>query len=128
MVGTTYRNLFAFALLILFLVLRPNGLFGGRKTIESEPLTGSFIAPSRAIKAPPSLVVALTVAAFALPFVTSAPYLLQTLANAWLAGLLALSLTLVSRTVGQMSFGHAALLAIGGYASALVATDAGVSP
>jgi branched-chain amino acid transport system permease protein len=126
--GTTYRNLFAFALLILFLVLRPNGLFGGRKTIEAEPLTGSFVAPSGAIKVPPSIVVVLALGAFLLPFVASAPYLLQTLANAWLAGLLALSLTLVSGTAGQMSFGHAALLAIGGYASALLATDAGVSP
>ena len=126
--GTTYRNLFAFALLILFLVLRPNGLFGGRKTIEAEPLTGSFIAPSRAIRVPAPFVAALAVGAFALPLVTSAPYLLQILANAWLAGLLALSLTLVSGTAGQMSLGHAALLAIGGYASALLATDAGVSP
>ena len=58
--GTTYRNLFAFALLILFLVLLPNGLFGGRKAVEAEPLTGSFIAPSRALRLPAPLVAALT--------------------------------------------------------------------
>jgi branched-chain amino acid transport system permease protein len=45
---------------------------------------------------------------------------LQTLTNAWLFGMLALSLTLVAGTVGQVSLGHAALLAIGAYTSALL--------
>ena len=126
--GTTYRNLFAFVLLILFLLAMPNGLFGGRKSIEAEPLTGSFIAPSRAVKIPPAALAALILAAFALPLFTGAPYLLQTLTNAWLAGLVALSLTLVAGTTGQMSFGQAGLMAIGGYASALLAVDWGVSP
>ena len=40
--------------------------------------------------------------------------------------MLALSLTLVAGTVGQVSLGHAALLAIGAYASALLALDLGV--
>jgi len=126
--GTTYRNLFAFALLILFLIVMPNGLFGGRRAHDSEPMTGSFVAPSRALRLPRGLVPALTAAAFALPFVAKAPYLLQILTNAWLAGLLAISLTLVSGTAGQMSFGQAALLAIGGYTSALLATDYGFPP
>jgi branched-chain amino acid transport system permease protein len=126
--GTTYRNLFAFALLILFLLWRPNGLFGAARQAEAEPLTGSFIAQSRPLRAPPALVAALALAAFALPFVAPSPYLLQTLTNAWLAALTALSLTLVAGTAGQMSFGVAGLLAIGGYASALLATDYGVPP
>jgi branched-chain amino acid transport system permease protein len=53
-------------------------------------------------------------------------YLLQTLTNAWLYGMLALSLTLVAGTAGQMSLGHAGLLAIGAYASALLALDLGL--
>ena len=40
-------------------------------------------------------------------------------------GLLALSLTLVAGTIGLISLGHAALLAIGAYASALIAMRAG---
>ena len=64
-------------------------------------------------------------AAFALPLATGAPYLLQTLTNAWLAAMLALSLTLISGTTGQISFGQAGLLAIGGYASALLVIDLG---
>src|SRR5262249_3185887 len=67
----------------------------------------------------------LAISAFVLPLVTSAPYLLQTLTNAWLAAVLALSLTLVAGTAGQVSLGQAALLAIGGYASALLALDLG---
>jgi branched-chain amino acid transport system permease protein len=123
--GTTYRNLFAFVLLVIFLVWFPNGLFGARSAIHSEPLVGTFIAPSRPIRTPRWLVVGVTAAALALPFVTSAPYLLQTLTNGWLAALLALSLTLVAGTAGQISLGQAALLAIGGYASALLAIDVG---
>jgi branched-chain amino acid transport system permease protein len=123
--GTTYRNLFAFVLLIVFLICFPNGLFGARATIHAEPLVGTFIAPSRPIRLPRWLVVGVTVAALALPLATSAPYLMQTLTNAWLAALLALSLTLVAGTAGQISLGQAALLAIGGYASALLVIDLG---
>jgi branched-chain amino acid transport system permease protein len=123
--GTTYRNLFAFVLLIVFLVWFPNGLFGARSAIHSEPLVGTFIAPSRPIRVPRWLVVGVAAAALALPLVTGAPYLLQTLTNAWLAAVLALSLTLVAGTAGQISLGQAALLAIGGYASALLVIDLG---
>jgi branched-chain amino acid transport system permease protein len=50
-------------------------------------------------------------------------YVLQTLINAWLLGMLALSLTLVAGTIGQVSLGHAALLAIGAYTSALLSLN-----
>ncbi len=122
--GTTYRNLFAFAALIAVLVLRPNGLFS-RGGMTAEPLTGTFLAPSRPLRVPPALLWASGLAAFALPLVTGAPYLLQTLTNAWLAAILALSLTLMAGTAGQVSLGQAALLAIGAYASALLALDLG---
>jgi branched-chain amino acid transport system permease protein len=68
------------------------------------------------------------VAACALPLIIAAPYLLQTLTNAWLAAMLALSLTLMAGTAGQISLGHAALLAIGAYASALLALDLNIPP
>ena len=118
--GSTYRDLFAFVLLIVVLLLRPNGLFS-RAAVEGEPLTGTFMAPSRPVRVPRWVVVSLTLAAAALPLVTAAPYLLQTLTNAWLSALLALSLTLMAGTAGQISLGSAALLAIGAYTSALLA-------
>ncbi|MBV8918973.1 ABC transporter permease [Bradyrhizobium sp.] len=125
--GTSYRNLFAFVILILVLISWPNGLFGGRRSLPPEPLTGTFIAPSRPVLLPFWLVVALVATGLLLPVVVTSPYVIQTLSNAWLYGMLALSLTLVAGTAGQISLGHAALLAIGGYASALLALDLGLS-
>ena len=126
LLGTSYRNLFAFVILIVLLAVRPNGLFRARREAPPEPLTGTFIAPSRPLRVPRWAVVAAAAGALALPLLTSDPSPLPPLTNAWLYGMLALSLTLVAGTAGQMSLGHAGLLAIGGYASALLATRLGV--
>ncbi len=124
--GTSYRNLFAFLLLILVLVLRPNGLFASSKQSPPEPLTGTFVAPSRPVRIP-RWSLAIAVAAFAsLPLLPLSSYVLQVLTNAWLFAMLALSLTLVAGTVGQVSLGHAALLAIGAYTSALLSLELSV--
>jgi branched-chain amino acid transport system permease protein len=109
-------------LLIAVLVWRPHGVFG-RRGLASEPMTGTFLAPSRPLRVPHLALWAAALAALALPLATGAPYLLQTLTNAWLAAVLALSLTLMAGTAGQVSLGQAALLAIGAYASALLAID-----
>ncbi len=128
--GTPYRNLFAFALLIAVLVWRPNGLFGIKRALPPEPLTGTFIAPSRPVTLPrwlwPAAVLLLAALPLLLKPLGQASYVLQTLSLSWLYALLALSLTLVAGTVGQVSLGHAGLLAIGAYASALLALDAGL--
>jgi branched-chain amino acid transport system permease protein len=124
--GTSYRNLFAFVILVVVLIFWPNGLFGGRRSNPPEPMTGTFIAPSRAVGLPVWLLGGVIAAGALLPFAITSPYVLQTLGNAWLYGMLALSLTLVAGTAGQISLGHAALLAIGGYASALLAIDLGL--
>jgi branched-chain amino acid transport system permease protein len=124
--GSSYRNLFAFALLLAILVLRPNGLFASARQTPPEPLTGTFIAPSRPIVVPGYAVAIAGVAAAGLPLMPNIDYVLQTLTGAWLYAILALSLTLVAGTVGQISLGHAALLAIGAYASALLALDLNV--
>ncbi len=123
--GSSYRNLFAFALLLLTLVLRPNGLFAPARGTPPEPMTGTLIAPGRPLAVPRWLVVALMLAAALLPFAPGIPYALQVLTNAWLAAILAISLTLVAGTLGQVSLGHAALLLVGAYASALLTLDLG---
>jgi branched-chain amino acid transport system permease protein len=127
LLGTSYRNLFAFLILILVLVWRPNGLFTRARQLPPEPLTGTFIAPSRPLHVPRWALFGLAGAALLLPLLFQNSYLLQTLTNAWLYAILALSLTLVAGTAGQMSLGHAGLLAIGAYASALLAIDLGVT-
>ncbi|OXH89090.1 ABC transporter permease, partial [Burkholderia multivorans] len=126
--GTSYRDLFAFGLLIVFLVWRPNGLFSANRALPPEPMTGTFLAAAKALRVPRPAIVALVALAVVLPWLGASPYVLQTLTNAWLYGLLALSLTLVAGTVGQISLGHAALLVIGAYASALLSSDLGWSP
>jgi branched-chain amino acid transport system permease protein len=124
--GTTYRDLFAFVLLLVFLVIRPNGLFSRARVVPIEVLTGTFIAPARPLRIPRFALWALGGAALVLPLVQHSPYLLQTLSSAWLYALLAISLTLLAGTLGQISLGQAGFLAIGGYASALLALDAHV--
>lgn len=123
LLGTSYRNLFAFLILIAVLVVRPNGIFSSSRQLPPEPLTGTFVAPSKPLRLPRPVLGALAGVALLLPLVVRDGYILQTLTNAWLYGMLALSLTLVAGTAGQMSLGHAGLLAIGGYASALLAID-----
>ena len=61
--------------------------------------------------------------ALALPLVVRNGYVLQTLGIGWLYALLAISLTLVAGTAGMISLGQAGLLAIGAYASALLAIN-----
>ncbi len=121
--GATYRNLFAFVILVLVLVLRPGGLFGDRER-AAEPLTASFVARGGVVRLPRWLVGVALAAAVLLPL-ANAPYLTQVGTNALLYAMLALSLTLVAGTAGQISLGHAALLAIGAYVSALLALDLG---
>lgn len=117
--GASYRNLFAFVLLIVMLVFKPNGIFARGNEVTPEPLTGTFIARSQPLRIPPAVLAAAVAAAILLPFL-NVPYLIQMLTNVLLYALLALSLTLVAGTVGQVSLGHTALLAIGAYASALI--------
>ena len=59
--GTSYRNLFAFVVMILILVLKPNGIFSRGRGLPPEPLTGTFIAPSAPVRIPWAVVAGLAV-------------------------------------------------------------------
>lgn len=117
--GASYRNLFAFAVLLLMLLVKPNGLFAKGRDREAEPMTGTFVTQSKPIRLPGWLLVLGLVAAAVVPF-AGQPYFTQVMTNALLYALAAISLTLIAGTVGLVSIGHAALLAIGAYASALL--------
>ncbi|MBX3083631.1 MAG: ABC transporter permease [Anaerolineae bacterium] len=118
--GASYRNLFAFVILIGVLVFRPNGLFNRKRGLPPEPLTGTFIGNNRLVRIPRWLIGVAVVGAFALPLIFTNPYLLQVLTNAWLIGMIALSVTLVTGTAGQTSLGQAGFVAIGAYTAALL--------
>lgn len=124
--GATYRNLFAFAILIGVLVVRPAGLFSRRRTLPPEPMTGTFVPNSRPVRVPRAVVIGGIAVALCFPVLVSDPYLLQILTNAWLLAMVALSLTLVTGTAGQSSLGQAGFMAIGAYASALLSLRAGL--
>jgi branched-chain amino acid transport system permease protein len=126
LLGSTYRNLFAFVILLGVLVVRPTGLFGARRALPPEPLTGTFVPSSQPVRLPPWLVAAALIAAVLLPFISTDPYLLQIFTSAWLFAMLALSITLVTGVAGQISLGQAGFLAIGGYASALLSMRLGL--
>ena len=123
--GASSRNLIAFSFLLLALFLRPDGLFARRRPAAPEVLTGSFLPQASGLRVPRKLALALAGAAFLLPLLNASPYLLQVLTIAWLSALFAASLTLVAGTAGVMSMGHAGLLTLGGYASALLTLKAG---
>jgi branched-chain amino acid transport system permease protein len=118
--GSTYRNLFAFVLLLAVLVLRPNGLFSRKRQTPPEPLTGTFIPNRKPVRIPRWLMGGSILVAILLPLIVKDPYLLQVLTNAWLLGMVAMSVTLVTGTAGQTSLGQAGFLAIGAYTSALL--------
>lgn len=118
--GGSYRNLFAFVILILVLIFRPNGIFSRQRQLPPEPLTGTFIPNSKPLRIPRWLIIGAAIVAMLLPLVVTSRYPLQVMTNAYLLSLVALSVTLVTGTAGQTALGQAGFLAIGAYTSALL--------
>ncbi|MGH2457565.1 MAG: ABC transporter permease [Chloroflexota bacterium] len=118
--GGSTRQLIAFAVLVLFLWLRPTGLFGSSGVALREPLTGTFFGSGHFVRLNRWALGAIgLVLIVALPILGS-PYILQVAAIVVIFTVLALSMTLLAGTAGQISLGQAGLFAIGAYASALL--------
>lgn len=124
--GANYRNLFSFAILVLVLLLKPNGIFRKGGSLPKEPMTGTFIPHGAALVLPRWAPPLLLAAAVALPFFAGDPYLLQVLGNAWVLSIAATGLTIVTGNIGLSSLGNASLMAIGAYASALLTLNFGL--
>ena len=119
--GSSARNLVAFALLLAALLLRPQGLFSWKpRPLPPEPLTGTFLPASKAVRVSLPWAAGLFVLAALLPLLIPNPYFLQVLANGWILALFAVSLTLVAGTTGILSLGHAGMMAFGAYTSGLL--------
>jgi branched-chain amino acid transport system permease protein len=124
--GATYRNLFAFVIILIVLVIRPERHLQPPPPAASRAADRHLLMNKRPLAVPAwAIVLAAGGLAAALPLLVRDPYLLQILTNAWLFGMLALSVTLVTGTAGQMSLGQAGFLAIGAYASALLSLRLG---
>lgn len=118
--GGSFRDLFIFGAFLLVLLLRPHGLFGSRHAVSSEPMTGTFLGAGR----PPRLVwwhwaLLALVAGLAVPLL-GGPVLSSVGTQVTIYAIIAVPMTLLAGSTGQVSLGQAAPVAIGAYASALL--------
>ena len=124
--GEGVRDLLTFGALLVILVVRPHGLFGGRSAIATEPMTGTFFGGGRPLRLGRKTLIGLAlVAIVAIPLLATAPFLAVAYQVALMA-IVAVPMTLLSGSAGQVSLGHVAPVAVGAYASALLAIDLGV--
>jgi branched-chain amino acid transport system permease protein len=125
--GGSTRQLVAFAILIGVLWLRPNGLLGSAGVALREPLTGTFFGGRAPVRITRPMWAAIGVVAIVLLPLVGDNYTLQVAALVAIYAILALSLTVVAGTAGQISLGQAGLFAIGAYTSALLTKEHGWS-
>lgn len=119
-----YKNTFVFALILIVLVVKPNGLVGKATIVVPEtgpeeeapplPTRGSWRRPSR-------LIWGIGFAAFvaAIPFLPH-PFSLRSYAITLAVAIAVISLSLFMGYVGEISLGHGALVTVGGYATGLL--------
>lgn len=118
--GDGFRDLFIFGLFILVLILRPYGLFGSRKTVATEPMTGTFLGAGRPIELRwwhwwlVGILAAVAVPLFGGPVASAVG------TQVVIYAIMAVPMTLLAGSTGQVSLGQAAPVAIGAYASALL--------
>lgn len=125
--GDGYRDLITFGLLVVFLVLRPGGLLARPPAIESEPLTGTFLGAGR--QWPIRwwhVVVAFVVAGIVIPLVSNS-YGISVGTQILAYAIIAVSMTLVAGSAGQLAIGQAGPIAIGAYTSAVLTVSHGWS-
>ncbi|MGB6117620.1 MAG: ABC transporter permease [Mesorhizobium sp.] len=126
-VSTELKDTFSFVLLIAVLCVRPEGILGkpirmlGKKTAEEHTPFNSSVSGLSAMQK-----VLLLAVAVAFPFVFEGnTYILYFACLVGIYMIVAIGLDLLIGYTGQISLGHAALFAIGAYASALLTLDFG---
>lgn len=125
--GDAARQFITFAVLIGVLWIKPGGLFGNFNAITPEPLTGTFFGSGKRLQLKPwQIAILILLAGIVLPLV-GGDYIIQIATLVAIFAILALSLTLISGTAGQISIGQAGPFAIGAYVSALLTRDHGWS-
>jgi branched-chain amino acid transport system permease protein len=125
--GDAVRQFITFAVLLGVLWFKPGGLFGTFNPISQEPLTKTFFGNGKRLQLKYwQIGILIALAAVVLP-IFGGDYLLQIGTLVAIFAILALSLTLISGTAGQISIGQAGPFAIGAYTSALLTTYHGWS-
>jgi branched-chain amino acid transport system permease protein len=130
-VSALFANALALALLLITLLLRPQGLFVGggarRHDVRAEQRVYRAIVRLRGRGAAAVGIVALGVAA-ALPAVIDEGGVLSSLVIALILFIAVLGLDVVMGFAGLVSLGQAGFMAIGGYTAAILATTYGLPP
>ncbi len=109
-ISVDYKDAFAFAVLVLVLAVRPQGLFGKVPSLMRQgSKTGLMVAGA--------LLVAL-----AIPYLVTNDYLFHLIIMAVIWSILATSLNLVLGYTGLLSLAHGAFFGLGAYTSALLVT------
>ena len=125
--GGGFRDLFIFGAFLLVLLLRPHGLFGARHAVVAEPMTGTFLGAGRPIRLAWWHWVVLALAAgLAVPLLGGS-VLSSIGTQVVIYAIIAVPMTLLAGSTGQISLGQAAPVAIGAYASALLVMRMGMT-
>jgi branched-chain amino acid transport system permease protein len=123
--GDGVHDLITFGLLIVVLLVRPAGLFGTLPPIPGEPMTGTFLGSGRPIRLRYwQIGLGLLVAGVAVPILADG-YTLTIGTQVLIFAIVAVPMTLVSGSAGQITLGQAGPIAVGAYASALLVELAG---
>lgn len=140
--GDGYRDAIAFTLLLLMLLVRPNGLLGGGRldalggagaaagAMPTTSLLASSSSQQSAVRAYylPARGFLLVAGVLAvIPWLVDSTYVLQALIYGFIFALLAVSTSLISGSVGILSIGHAAFFGVGAYAVGILARPYGLS-
>lgn len=119
--GDGAHDLITFGALLLILILRPQGLLGGRDSVHSEPMTGTFVGEARPLFLPWWGNLLLVAAAVAVPFFAS-DYISGVGTQVAIYAIAAVGLTLISGLSGQTVLGIAGSIAVGAYAVGILTT------
>lgn len=138
-IGMAYRDMIAYALLLIVLLVKPQGLFGSRR-LESMggrqgaagavPTTSPLAATS--VEARPWVFnlsgrqFLLAGAVVALLPLIAGPYALRVATLSLIFALLSLSVSMLAGTAGRISIGHAAFWGIGSYVTAILVSRFGL--
>jgi branched-chain amino acid transport system permease protein len=130
-VSSLFSNALALVILLLVLIFRPSGLFGGGPARRSDVRDEQRVHRSSAQLSSPAawiLGIVSAIGLFAVPSFIPSGGLLNSLVIAGIWFIAVLGLDVLMGFAGQVSLGQAAFMAIGGYTAAILVTDYGVAP
>jgi branched-chain amino acid transport system permease protein len=130
-VSSLFSNALALGILLLVLLFRPSGLFGGGRTRRADVRDEQRVygATARLNGSAAWILGALAAGAiFALPSIVPAGGLLNSLVITGIWFIAVLGLDVLMGFAGQVSLGQAAFMAIGGYTAAILVTGYELPP